>query len=144
MKMNSSIHDIITIEISELSTDELVELEHKMQRSNKKLPAFIAQSLIADSRHLPILDIIKASCENPKKNKNAASCQKVLLDFLVAYYPSTKIISIKNLCRAFLCHDVAAYLETMLISFNEEENFPDDTFVVNRFFPRFLSQAKIK
>ena len=140
MKMNSSIHDIITIEISDLSADELVELEHEMQRSNKKLPAFIAQSLIIDSRHLPILDIIKASCENPKKNKNAASCQKVLLDFLVAYYPSTKINSIKNLCRAFLCHDVAAYLETMLISFNEEENFPDDTFVVNR----FLSQAKIK
>ena len=142
MKMNSSIHDIITIEISDLSADELVELEHKMQRSNKKLPAFIAQSLIIDSRHLPILDIIKASCENPKKNKNTTSSQKLLLDFLVAYYPNTEMISIKNLCRAFLCHDVAAYLESMLISFNEKQNFPDETFVANRFFPRFLSQPK--
>ena len=142
MEMNSSIHDIITIEISELSANQLLELEHKMQWSNKKLPAFIAQSLITDSRHLPILDIIKASYENPKKTENTASCQKLMLDFLVAYYPNTKINSMINLCRAFLCHDVAVYLENLLISFNEEQNFPDETFAVNRLFPQFLSQPK--
>ena len=140
--MNSSIHDIMEIEISELSTHQLMKLEQKMMWSNKKLPTFIAQNLITDSRHLHFIDILKARYENPEKGKEAASCQKLMLDFIVEFYPGTKINSLINLCRAFLCHNIAIYLENkLMLCFNEDENFPNETFVGNRFFPA-LSQQK--
>ena len=140
--MNSSIHDITKIEISELSADQLMKLEQKMKWSNKKLPTFILQNIITDCRHLPIIDTIEARYENRMKNTGAASCQKLMLDFIVAFYPGTKIKSLIDLCRAFLCHDIAAHLESLLISFNEEQNFPVETCVGTRFFSRFLSQPK--
>ena len=140
--MNSSIHDTMKIEISELSADQLMRLEQKMKWSNEKLPKFILQNLITDSRHLPIIDTIEARCENTMKNTDTASCQKLMLDFIVAFYPDTKIKSLINLCRAFLCHDVAAHLESVLISFNEKENFPLETCAGKGLLSRFLSQPK--
>ena len=151
--MNSQIHDILEIKISELSTHELIKLEKKMMQSNKKLPIFIAQNLVTDSRHLHIIDTLEEIYEDSSVTTTirsakgtTVSCQKLLLDFLVENYPRTKINSVINLCRLYLCHDIARYLTSMLVvqlNQDDDENFPNETFVVNnRYFPRGLSQQE--
>ena len=130
------------IQISELSTHQLMKLEQKMMWSNKKLPIFIAQNLVTDSRHHQVIGVLKARYENSHMVDGTASCQKLLLDFLLEFYPGMTINFLIKLCRNCLCHDVAKYLQDMLINFNKEENFPNDKFVNNRFFPRHLSQSK--
>ena len=44
--MNSSIHDILAINISELSKDQLANIEQKLMQSNQKLPVLLAENLI--------------------------------------------------------------------------------------------------
>ena len=134
------IHEFVEIEISELSEFQLSQLEKKMMQSNKKLPLFIAQNLLLDSKDHHIIDTLKTRYEYPEMDRHTAS--EILLDFIMDYYPSTKITYLVRICRAFLCHKVATYLETLLRGFfDEEENFPNEVCVQNRFFFG-LSQAK--
>lgn len=137
--LNSSIHDIMEIEISELSTYQRKKLEQKMTRSNKKLPLFIAKNLIGnthDQHH--IIKKLETRCVY---EVNTTSHQKILLDFIMDFYPNTKLSVLIRLCRTFLCHDVAEYLQQILTGlFSEEENFAYET--GTRFFPRHLSQPK--
>ena len=130
------------IQISELSTQQLMKIEQKMMRSNKKLPMFIVQNLVTDSHRHQIIGVLKTRYENPNMVEGTASCQKLLLDFLLEFYPGMTINFLINLCRNCLCHDVAKYLQGMLINFNKDENFPNEKFVNYRFFPRHLSQSK--
>ena len=130
---NSTIHDIMDIQISELSTHQLMKVEQKMMQSNKKLPMFIVQNLVKDSRHNHVIGVLKARYENPHMVDGTVSCQKLLLDFLLEFFPGMTINVLIKLCRNCLCHVVAKYLQDMLINFNKDENFPDDKFVDNRF-----------
>ena len=60
------IHEIVEIEISELSEFQLSQLEKKMMQSNKKLPLFIAQNLLLDSKDHHIIDTLKTRYEYPE------------------------------------------------------------------------------
>ena len=138
--MSSSIYEFVEIEISELSDVQLSQLEKKMMHSNKKLPLYIAQQLVLDSKDHHIIDTLKARCENPEMGGHAPS--KILLDFIVDNYPSTKITLLIHLCRTFLCHKVANHLNKLLLRlFKEEENFPNEACAQSRFFFR-LSQVE--
>ena len=69
--MSSSIYEFVEIEISELSDVQLSQLEKKMMHSNKKLPLYIAQQLVLDSKDHHIIDTLKARCENPEMGGHA-------------------------------------------------------------------------
>lgn len=148
---NLSIHDILDVEISELSTHQLTNLEQKLMRSKKKLPVFLAENIITDSQHFYFLEKLKTRYENPEKIGDTTSCQKQVLDFIREFYPSTTINSLIKLCRFYLCHDTANYMENMLRCFiQDDENDPIDELYnyggEKRWFtyPRLLSQQKNK
>ena len=88
--------------------------------------------------------------ERLERCEDTTSCQKLLLDFICEFYPSTSINYLIKLCHFYLCHDVAVYMENMLNFFiqNEENSIVADELFVNIgerkwfTFTRLLSQHK--
>ena len=132
--MNSSIRDILVIDISELSKDQLANIEQKLMQSNQKLPLLLAENLITDPQHYYFLEKLKTMRkERLERCEDTTSCQKLLLDFICEFYPSTSINYLIKLCHFYLCHDVAVYMENMLNFFiqNEENSIVVDELFVN-------------
>ena len=149
--MNSSIHDILAINISELSKDQLANIEQKLMQSKQKLPVLLAENLITDPQHYYFLEKLKTMRkERPERCEDTTSCQKLLLDFICEFYPSTSINYLIRLCRFYLCHDVAIYMENMVNFFiqNKENSIVVDELFDNIgerkwfTFTRHLSQRK--
>ena len=149
--MNSSIRDILVINISELSKDQLANIEQKLMQSNQKLPLLLAENLITDPQHYYFLEKLKTTRkERPERCEDATSCQKLLLDFICEFYPTTSISYLIKLCRYYLCHDIAIYMENMVNFFiqNKENSTVADELFDNIderkwfTFTRLLSQRK--
>ena len=88
--------------------------------------------------------------ERAERWKDTTSCQKLLLDFICEFYPTTSINYLIKLCRYYLCHDVAIYMENMVNFFiqnKENRTVADELFdsIDERkwfTFTRHLSQRK--
>ena len=76
--MNSSIRDILAINISELSKDQLANIEQKLMQSNQKLPLLLAENLITDPQHYYFLEKLKTMRkerpDNVKIQLHAKNC----------------------------------------------------------------------
>ena len=132
--MNSSIRDILVINISDLSKDQLANIEQKLMQSNQKLAVLLAENLKTDPQHYFFVEKLKMMRkERPERCEDTTSCQKLLLDFICEFYSSTSINYLIKLCRFYLCHDVAVYMENMLNFFiqNEENSIVVDELLVN-------------
>ena len=149
--MNSSIRDILAINISELSKDQLANIEQKLMQSNPKLPVLLAENLITEPQHCYFLEKLRTmGKERAERWKDATSCQKLLLDFICEFYPTTSINYLIKLCRYYLCHDIAIYMENMVNFFiqnKENSTVADELFdsIDERkwfTFTRHLSQRK--
>ena len=119
--MNRSIDDVYTI--SDATTEQINYLVQKMCRSNQKLSIFIAENVFKHCHYNELMDDLV-------KREGVSLSPKVLLDYLVRFYPETKINFLVQLCRVFLCHDIAKCLQEMMTQFKHEEdqhfNFDDE------------------
>ena len=149
--MNSSIRDILAINISELSKDQLANIEQKLMQSNPKLPVLLAENLITEPQHCYFLEKLRTmGKDRAERWKDATSCQKLVLDFICEFYPTTSINYLIKLCRYYLCHDIAIYMENMVNFFiqnKENRTVADELFdsIDERkwfTFTRHLSQRK--
>ena len=119
--MNCSIDDIYTI--SDATTEQINHLVQKMYRSNQKLSIFIAENVFKHCHYNQLMNVLI-------KREGASLSTKLLLDYLIKLYPEMKINFLVQLCRVFLCHDIAKCLQEMMTQFKHEEdqhfNFDDE------------------